>query len=79
MVRLERCPALYVLMRPDLVVPESKQVQLLLHPVGIEQQPSGFLLQGAEQPFNATILPGMTRLAALMPDTQPPKPETEQP
>lgn len=79
MIRLERCFAVQVLVRSDVVVPEAEQVKLFLHLVLIEQQAFGFLLQGTKKPLDSAILPRMPWLAALMFYAQPPQPEAEQP
>lgn len=60
-----------MLMGTDVVIPEAKQVQILLRLSGrLERPMAGDLLEGLEESLDAPVLPWCERRGALMPDSE---------
>ncbi len=66
-------------MRADMVVPEAKEIQILLRFRGLFDGPlASQLLEGLEEPLDAPVLPWREGRGALMPDAEEPESEPEE-
>lgn len=52
------CPAIQIVVWSDVVVPEAEHVEFGLETVAAQSRLAGRVFQGAEEPFDAAVLPG---------------------
>jgi hypothetical protein len=79
--RFCRCPAGEILVRPEVVVPATEGVEVAVPETRARQllvELAQAALEGAEEPFNAAVLPGCEGSGALVTDAQKREYKTKQ-
>ena len=67
-----------MLMRADMVVPETKEVQVFLRLAGVQSPEAGDFLEGLEEALDTPVLPGSEGSRELMANAEEAEPEAEE-